>query len=108
MISTRITLDDDMLCATFRRFDGVGHVGSVSPDSLREVVGDSVEGQHVHTLLEDHVTYPDFVDYMCEGAALVSCSGDSLVPVCPGPAVLKESRSCCSASPGAQTSCSVQ
>jgi len=108
MVSTRIAIDDDMLCDTFRRFDGDGHTGIISPASLRRVMGNTVEGQQIHRLLGDHITYPDFVSYMSEGEALVNFRGDYTLPISSGPVVSKDARSCCSTESTIQASCSVQ
>lgn len=70
MVSTRIALHDDLLRATFARFD-VHHEGFITVEDLREVLGDTFEGQDVAKLLQEadmlqdgKIDYDEFVNYL--------------------------------------------
>merc|ERR1740117_329976 len=70
MCSSRIALHDELLQATFRRFDRDGS-GYISLDNLREVLGDSFEGEEVQALLREadphghgRISYEEFMAYL--------------------------------------------
>jgi calcium-dependent protein kinase len=70
MVSTRIELHDDLLKNAFRKFD-TDSSGYITVDNLREVLGDTFEGQDVEKLIceadilqDGRVSYPEFVSYL--------------------------------------------
>jgi len=70
MVSTRISIHDDLLKATFNKFDVDGS-GYITPDNLREVLGETYEGDDVEKLMEEadflhdgRISYPEFVSYL--------------------------------------------
>lgn len=70
MVSTRIALHDDLLMAAFKRFD-TDSSGYITSDNLREVLGDSYEGEEIEKLLAEadlvhdgRISYPEFVSYL--------------------------------------------
>lgn len=75
MVSVKITLHDELLAAAFDRFDADGS-GCITNDDLREVLGETFEGEAVEALLreadhngDDRVSYPEFAAYV-RGAPL--------------------------------------
>jgi Ca2+-binding EF-hand superfamily protein len=52
MVSTRIALHDDLLLRAFKRFD-VDNSGYITADNLREVLGDSFEGEEIEKLIKE-------------------------------------------------------
>lgn len=70
MVSTRIALHDDLLRATFQRFD-IEHTGYITVENLRDVLGDTFEGLDVSKLLQEadmlqdgRIDYDEFVNYL--------------------------------------------
>lgn len=70
MVSTRIQLHDDLLMAAFKRFD-TDSSGYITVENLREVLGDSFEGEQVEQLIAEadllqdgRISYPEFVSYL--------------------------------------------
>mmetsp|Transcript_5920 Transcript_5920/g.15058 ORF Transcript_5920/g.15058 Transcript_5920/m.15058 type:complete len:548 (-) Transcript_5920:63-1706(-) len=75
MVSTRIAMHDDLLRATFQRFD-VDNSGSITVDNLRVVLGDSFDGEEVENLIKEadfagdgKISYDEFIRYLKEGDA---------------------------------------
>lgn len=52
MVSTRIQMHDDLLSATFHRFD-VDNTGFITAANLRSVLGESFEGEHVDEMMAE-------------------------------------------------------
>jgi calcium-dependent protein kinase len=74
MVSTRIKMHDDMLTATFHRFD-VDNSGYITKDNLKVVLGESFEGAEVDTLLREadrsgdgQISREEFILYIKNGA----------------------------------------
>jgi len=70
MVSTRIALHDDLLKAAFKKFDTDGS-GYITVENLREVLGETFEGEEVETLLQEadilqdgRISYAEFVAYL--------------------------------------------
>mmetsp|Transcript_50417 Transcript_50417/g.117679 ORF Transcript_50417/g.117679 Transcript_50417/m.117679 type:complete len:568 (-) Transcript_50417:94-1797(-) len=70
MLSTRIKLHGDLLLKTFKRFDKDSS-GYITVENLREVLGESFEGEDVAKLLEEadmlkdgRISYREFVAYL--------------------------------------------
>mmetsp|Transcript_35365 Transcript_35365/g.75384 ORF Transcript_35365/g.75384 Transcript_35365/m.75384 type:complete len:556 (+) Transcript_35365:125-1792(+) len=70
MISTRIALHDDILQQTFKRFD-TDESGYITVDNLREVLGNTFEGEQVEKFVAEadrandgRISYPEFVAYL--------------------------------------------
>mmetsp|Transcript_61039 Transcript_61039/g.176793 ORF Transcript_61039/g.176793 Transcript_61039/m.176793 type:complete len:505 (-) Transcript_61039:114-1628(-) len=70
MVNTRLALHDDLLRASFRRFD-TDHTGYITVNNLREVLGDTYDGETVESLLseadllhDNRISYPEFVAYL--------------------------------------------
>mmetsp|Transcript_49665 Transcript_49665/g.144028 ORF Transcript_49665/g.144028 Transcript_49665/m.144028 type:complete len:546 (+) Transcript_49665:115-1752(+) len=75
MASSRIALRDDLLLATFKRFDTHGS-GCITKEDLRQVLGDTFEGAQVDDLLKDadenhdgKISYEEFLHYLRGGNA---------------------------------------
>jgi len=75
MVSTRIAMHDDLLAATFRRFD-IDRSGFISRQNLATVLGESFDGAKVEALLEEAdsgkdglISYEEFIQYMKQGRA---------------------------------------
>lgn len=71
-LQTRARLHDDVLRATFQRFD-VDGTGKITVESLRRLLGDSFEGCDVEALLQEAdvsgsgvIQYRDFIAYIRE------------------------------------------
>jgi calcium-dependent protein kinase len=72
MLTTRITLHNDLLQRTFKKFDTDGS-GYITLDNLREVLGDMAKGQDVSELLAEadyvkdgRISYEEFVRFLNE------------------------------------------
>jgi len=70
MVSTRITMHDDLLRAAFKRFDKDSS-GYITLENLRQVLGETFEGEKVESLLREadlledgRISYPEFVSYL--------------------------------------------
>ncbi|CAE7042195.1 CPK4 [Symbiodinium natans] len=70
MVSTRISLHDHLLKATFKKFD-VDSSGYITAANLREVLGDTFEGEQVEKLLseadilkDNRISYSEFKSYL--------------------------------------------
>lgn len=70
MVSTRIALHDDLLKTTFNKFD-TDNSGFISLENLREVLGESFDGEQVEDLLKEadftkdgKISYQEFVAYV--------------------------------------------
>lgn len=70
MVSTRIALHDDLLKATFKKFD-TDDSGYITIANLKEVLGDSFDGQQVEDMLKEadfthdgKISYQEFVAYV--------------------------------------------
>eukprot|EP00440_Ansanella_granifera_P052025 gb/GFBE01056403.1/.p1 GENE.gb/GFBE01056403.1/~~gb/GFBE01056403.1/.p1 ORF type:complete len:554 (+),score=146.17 gb/GFBE01056403.1/:1-1662(+) len=70
MVSTRIALHDDLLKSAFKRFD-TDSSGYITPENLREVLGETFEGEHVEQLMAEadmlkdgRISYEEFVAYL--------------------------------------------
>jgi calcium-dependent protein kinase len=68
MAPSKVALNDDLLQASFRRFDECGS-GRIAPHDLRRVVGNSFDGMDVDALMYEvsymkdrSISYPEFVD----------------------------------------------
>jgi Ca2+-binding EF-hand superfamily protein len=75
MVSTRIAMHDDLLAATFRRFD-MDRSGFISRQNLATVLGESFDGTTVKALLDEAdagkdglISYQEFIQYMKQGRA---------------------------------------
>lgn len=77
MVSTRIAVHDDLVAATFDRFD-LDNRGFITVENLRDVLGDSFDGSRVEELLDEadmaareRISYEEFVHALgldCVGA----------------------------------------
>merc|ERR1711933_185528 len=70
MVGCRIQMHDDHLKSAFKRFDK-DNTGYISLDNLREVCGESFEGESVDSLLSEadllsdgRISYPEFVSFL--------------------------------------------
>jgi len=70
MVSTRIALHDDLLRSAFKRFDKE-NTGYITPESLRQVLGESFDGEQVENLVKEadqlkdgRISYSEFVSYL--------------------------------------------
>eukprot|EP00928_Gymnodinium_smaydae_P053651 TRINITY_DN37592_c0_g1_i1.p1 TRINITY_DN37592_c0_g1~~TRINITY_DN37592_c0_g1_i1.p1 ORF type:complete len:550 (-),score=123.44 TRINITY_DN37592_c0_g1_i1:129-1778(-) len=70
MCSTRIKLHDNLLKGTFNRFD-TDNTGYISVKNLRDVLGESFEGEEVDAMLAEadlthdgRISYDEFIQYM--------------------------------------------
>lgn len=70
MVNTRITMHSDLLRSAFRRFD-TDNSGFITVEKLRQVLGDTFEGEQVETLIkeaaegqENQISYAEFVAYL--------------------------------------------
>mmetsp|Transcript_88179 Transcript_88179/g.175086 ORF Transcript_88179/g.175086 Transcript_88179/m.175086 type:complete len:551 (+) Transcript_88179:117-1769(+) len=70
MVSTKIQLHDEILKATFNKFD-IDRTGEITESNLRQVLGDMYDGVKVKTLMEDlelaqrnRISYPEFEKYL--------------------------------------------
>jgi len=70
MVSTRIKLHDSLLSTTFRKFD-MDNTGYITADNLREILGDTFDGEEIEKLVAEadqlkdgRISYPEFVAYL--------------------------------------------
>lgn len=70
MVSTKISMHDDMLEKTFRRFD-VDNSGFITKANLKVVLGESFDGAEVNQLIEEadlsgdgQISYEEFLIYL--------------------------------------------
>lgn len=70
MVSTRIQLHEDLVRATFKKFD-TDNLGYITVNNLRGVLGDSFDGVKVSTLVAEiglprniKISYPEFESYL--------------------------------------------
>jgi len=74
MVSSRIQMHDDLLQATFRRFDTDG-TGFVTEQNLRDVLGENFGAEVVDAMVQDvggkdgKISYAGFTTYLRGGAA---------------------------------------
>jgi len=73
MVSTRIAMHDGLLKATFEKFD-VDATGFISLDNLKEVLGDSFDGEEVNRLVAEadrdkdgQISYNEFITFLKDG-----------------------------------------
>jgi len=71
MVSTQIAMHDDLLCTAFNKFD-TDRSGYITLDNLKQIVGETFEGESVEELLkeadqlkDDRISYAEFVSYLC-------------------------------------------
>jgi calcium-dependent protein kinase len=76
MVSSRIQLHDDLLKATFRRFD-TDNQGFITVKNLREVLGESFEGEEVEKMIAEadsshdgKIDYKEWIEYLRGGDAM--------------------------------------
>jgi len=72
MVSTRIALHDGLLRTAFDRFDA-DNSGFITPDNLRQMLGENFEGAEVDQLISEadfkrdgKISYPEFVAFVRE------------------------------------------
>lgn len=70
MVSHRIALHDQLLRSTFKKFD-TDNSGYITKENLRQVLGDTFDGEQVDklmveadTLKDGQISYPEFVSYI--------------------------------------------
>lgn len=70
MVSTRIKLHSDLLRSAFRKFD-LDNSGFITPENLRGILGETVDGENVECLMKEadllndgRISYPEFVAYL--------------------------------------------
>jgi calcium-dependent protein kinase len=74
MVSTRIRMHDDMLRATFKRFD-TDNSGYIDKEDLKQVLGDAFEGESIDHLMEEahahdgKISLDDFMAFLKHGDA---------------------------------------
>merc|ERR1712062_382880 len=75
MVSSRIQLHDDLLQQAFKRFD-TDNQGQITAKNLRDVLGDSFEGEDVDKMLgeadtnhDGHIDYSEWIAYLRGGDA---------------------------------------
>jgi len=75
MASTRIALREELLRATFKRFDTSG-LGRITKRDLRQVLGDNFEGEQLDDLIKEvdanhdgEISYEEFIAYLHGGNA---------------------------------------
>mmetsp|Transcript_99773 Transcript_99773/g.177603 ORF Transcript_99773/g.177603 Transcript_99773/m.177603 type:complete len:543 (-) Transcript_99773:29-1657(-) len=73
MVSTRIAMHDDLLKATFKRFD-TDNSGRITVQNLREVLGDNFEGESVEKIMKEadmngsgDISYEEWILYLKSG-----------------------------------------
>mmetsp|Transcript_95098 Transcript_95098/g.188392 ORF Transcript_95098/g.188392 Transcript_95098/m.188392 type:complete len:542 (+) Transcript_95098:17-1642(+) len=86
MMSTKIKLHDEILMATFKKFD-TDRKGYITANNLRQVLGDRVAGVKVKTLLTDldlsqhnQISYPEFETYLRSGSKSMTFCSTKLRP----------------------------
>eukprot|EP00931_Biecheleriopsis_adriatica_P055042 TRINITY_DN32465_c0_g1_i1.p1 TRINITY_DN32465_c0_g1~~TRINITY_DN32465_c0_g1_i1.p1 ORF type:complete len:627 (+),score=159.20 TRINITY_DN32465_c0_g1_i1:41-1882(+) len=77
MVSSRIALHDDLLKVTFNRFD-TDNSGFITADNLREVLGETFEGEQVEQLMKEadfthdgKISYEEWIRYLKGGDGAV-------------------------------------
>jgi len=75
MVASRITVHDDVLAQTFRRFD-TDNSGTITAANLKEVLGESLDGVEIQKLMAEAdadnsgtISYQEFIQYMKSGSA---------------------------------------
>jgi len=75
MVSSRIQVHDEVLAQTFRRFD-TDSSGFITAANLKEVLGETFEGEETEKLLKEadfthdgKISYQEFIEYMKSGSA---------------------------------------
>jgi calcium-dependent protein kinase len=70
MVTSRIKMHDELLAQTFRRFD-TDNTGYISKDNLKQLLGDTFEGQEIDKLLAEadfthdgKISYKEFIQYI--------------------------------------------
>jgi len=70
MVSTRIAVHDDLLKQAFKKFD-IDNSGFITVENMREVLGESHEGEEVESLMSEadfthdgRISYAEFVAYI--------------------------------------------
>mmetsp|Transcript_49472 Transcript_49472/g.152641 ORF Transcript_49472/g.152641 Transcript_49472/m.152641 type:complete len:538 (-) Transcript_49472:38-1651(-) len=73
MVSSRIALHDDLLLSTFKRFD-TDNSGYISAENLKEVLGQSFEGEEVDKMMaevdlshDNQISYQEFIAFLRGG-----------------------------------------
>jgi len=73
MVASRIKVHDEVLAQTFRRFD-TDNSGNITVANLKEVLGESFQGQEIETLMAEadlthdgQISYQEFITYMKNG-----------------------------------------
>eukprot|EP00434_Breviolum_minutum_P029937 symbB.v1.2.026471.t1/scaffold2649.1/size74057/3 len=73
MVASRISLHDHLLKVAFRRFD-VDNSGTITVENLREVLGETFEGNEVQNLLSElnlkndgAISYEEWIEYLKGG-----------------------------------------
>lgn len=95
MVSTKIDLDDKLMEDTFRKFDRRRH-GSFSSEDLRQILGDTFEGDKVEAVVaeagfndQDGISYPLFVSYLRRTSSSLSEAAAECAPLKEGPTVVR-------------------
>jgi len=75
MVGSRVHLHDDLLRATFRRFD-TGSTGFIDVKDLKTVLGETYEGEQVESLMKEadvngdgKISYEEFIEFAKEDHA---------------------------------------
>mmetsp|Transcript_26730 Transcript_26730/g.58110 ORF Transcript_26730/g.58110 Transcript_26730/m.58110 type:complete len:521 (-) Transcript_26730:117-1679(-) len=75
MVATRLELHEDMLRQAFKRFD-VDDSGYITPENLREVLGETFDGQQVDQIMKEadllhdgRISYAEWIDYLTGAGA---------------------------------------
>ncbi|CAJ1418840.1 unnamed protein product [Effrenium voratum] len=73
MVSTRISMHDDLLLAAFKRFD-CDNSGRITVANLREVLGETFEGNAVENIMKEadltgsgDISYEEWIQYLSSG-----------------------------------------
>merc|ERR1712232_1162666 len=79
MVSTRIRLHDELLRSTFERLD-CDHSGYITPQNLRDVLGDDFSGARMEDLIKEadflddgRISYDEFITFL-ERTSTRTCS----------------------------------
>merc|ERR1711879_138233 len=71
MMSSRIQVHEDLVIGAFHRFDK-GNSGFITLENLRQVLGESLDGAEVESLVQEadvmsdgRISYEDFIEYIC-------------------------------------------